>query len=204
MDGTSGSPVLGGPTGRSRYAAGHNPTGKLSASGRKMARRLISSLNQMGLRPFLSLGSAAVVAVACLLSVPSAAQAASKGSVEAAGQTESQVGNGSGDRQSRNSRSDNPATDSRVNVTVMPQNEGKGEAGSPKGLGWITWFISVVFSWPFLVAAFAIYLLWKPKRVLSVLLPFQSFKIFGAEFILDRRSGSTAEAALQVYREAVK
>ncbi len=201
---TRGSPVLGGPTGRSRYAAGSYPTGKLPTSGRKMARRLITSLNQMRLRPFLSLGSAAVVAVVCLLSVPAATQKTSKGSVEAAGQTQSEVGNGSGDRQSRNPRSDNPATDGRVNVTVTPQHEEKGEGGSPKGLGWITWFISVVFSWPFLVAALAVYVLCRPRRVQSILLNFQSFKFFGAEFILDRRSGSTAEAAIQVYRDAVK
>ncbi len=36
------------------------------------------------------------------------------------------------------------------------------------------------------------------------MLQIQSFKVFGAEFVLDRRSGSTAETAIQVYRNEVK
>ncbi len=157
----------------------------------------------MRLKSFLSPGSVAVVAIVCLLSVPTVTQKAPKGSAEGAGQTEPQVNNGSGDRQSVNPRSENPATDGRVNVTVTPQNGEKGEAGSsPKG--WIPWLISVVLSWPFLAAAFVIFLLLNPQRVQNVLLPFDSVKIFGAEFKVVGSSGANAERAIQVYREDVK
>jgi hypothetical protein len=148
----------------------------------------------------------AVLAIGCLLSIAVSAQQAPAATEPGAAQGGSQVKDGGSDRQASNTKSGDQAADGRVNVTVRPQNEEKGDTGSstPKGWGWIPWFFSVVLSWPFLVAALAIYLLRRPQLIQSIVLHIQSFKVFGAEFILDRRSGSTAEAAIQVYRDAVK
>jgi len=116
------------------------------------------------------------------------------------------VKDGGSDRQTNNTKSGDQAVDSRVNVTVRPQNEEKGDTGSsaPQGLGWIPWFFSVLFSWPCLAALLIAYVLWNPQRVQNILLHVRSFKLFGAEFVMDREGRSTAEAAIQVYRDAVK
>jgi hypothetical protein len=168
----------------------------MANSGRKMTHKLMIWSKQMYVRSLLS----ATLIAGTLLSVHLVAQQANKG----AGNADLQVKDAGG--QPNNSRPADQATDGRVNVTVAPQKEEKEDSGSstPKSWGWIPWFFSVLISWPCLAALLTIYVLRNPERIQNILLHVRSFKLFGAEFVMDREGRSKAEAAIQVYRDAVK
>lgn len=96
-----------------------------------------------------SKAGAAILVIGCLFSMSmSAQQSTATPEQTRASQADSQRKDGGGGHQAGDRQSGDQATEGRVNVTVRPQNEEKGDAGSPtpKGCGWIPWFFSVLFS----------------------------------------------------------
>jgi len=67
--------------------------------------------------------------------------------------------------------------------------------------------LTSLLSWPFVALSLLLYLLFFPRapdRFATLLRPFRSLKFFGTEFVLDRQSGETANAAILVYRREVQ
>jgi hypothetical protein len=71
------------------------------------------------------------------------------------------------------------------------------DRGQSSGVsGWFRFVLGLLFPWPALVATVLGYLLFgrsAPSRIRALLRPFQSVKLFGQEFVLNREGGQNVE-----------
>src|SRR5262249_41634204 len=89
-----------------------------------------------------------------------------------------------------------------VSVQVNPP-EKKQEGGA----SWQSQFLSWLFGWQIVVLALLFYLLvfrGAPTRVQTLLSPFQSLKLFGAEFVLSKGAGLDAESRIHFLQTEVQ
>lgn len=73
--------------------------------------------------------------------------------------------------------------------------------------GWLKFLLNLVFPWPIIILLCLLYLfasISAPSRVRLLLGSFQSFKLFGQEFVMNREGGRSAETAIAYYRAQVR
>lgn len=72
---------------------------------------------------------------------------------------------------------------------------------------WVHQVVEWILSWPFLVLVVVLYLLRSskaPARLKELLTPFDSFSLFGNQFVMSKEGGEKASAAIQRIRDEIK
>jgi len=73
-------------------------------------------------------------------------------------------------------------------------------------VGWAKLIFGAIFPWPLLISLLLVYILFAdgaPARIETLLRPFESIKLFGQEFVLNRQGGENAEAAIAIFRKEI-
>jgi hypothetical protein len=71
---------------------------------------------------------------------------------------------------------------------------------------WAKLIFGAIFPWPLLISLLLVYILFAngaPARIGTLLRPFESIKLFGQEFVLNRQGGENAEAAIAIFKQEI-
>jgi hypothetical protein len=89
-----------------------------------------------------------------------------------------------------------------INISAEPESGGESISSPEKTPPSV--FLSWLFGWQGLTFFFLIFFLIWPSRLRALLSPFRSFKLFGAEFVLNRAGGEEVEERMAELRQKEK